>query len=481
MAAEKFEVSYDVNYEVKESGVTMVTQTGYIKNLVSDFYPTEYKTKFGELKIDNLKARDRLGSQKIIINGEEMVVKFNEKNVGVGKTYKWTLTYETRDLARKLGRVWEITLPKPAKPEELSEYNVTLTVPKSFGPPAYLKPPPKNSFSWPKDQIANSGIFAAFGDFQLYSYRLTYHLTNNSLIPVIEDIALIPTTAYQENYLESLEPAPWKIFKDFDGNWLARYILGPRGKLDVVASGAVSVFIKPRFFDKLPADNSYIQPQDYWESDDWVIASIGAKLVSAKNIYDYVVSSLSYDQSRLDAELDRLGAVVALAKPTEALCLEFTDLFVALARSAGIPARKIEGYAGTINGKRQPVTLRKDILHAWPQYYEKNNWRMVDPTWDKTTGGIDYFDVFDLNHIVFAIHGVDSSRPAPAGSYKESTDTKDVLINYRLELPAENYKLKESIIRPDAKQITAAAVLSGGLFLLLLAGRAFIHRKSKKS
>jgi transglutaminase-like putative cysteine protease len=110
--------------------------------------------------------------------------------------------------------------------------------------------------------------------------------------------------------------------------------------------------------------------------------------------------------------------------------LEFTDLFVALARANGIPARSIEGYAHTENDKLRPLSLVKDVLHAWPEYYDdkKHTWVMVDPTWGNTTGGTDYFEVFD--HIVFVRKGIDSTYPIPAGGYKFTADSKDIDLSF---------------------------------------------------
>lgn len=54
---------------------------------------------------------------------------------------------------------------------------------------------------------------------------------------------------------------------------------------------------------------------------------------------------------------------------------------------------------------------------------------MVDPTWENTTGGVDYFNKLDLNHFVFAIKGSSSSNPPPAGSYKYfGQDSHDVKV-----------------------------------------------------
>lgn len=75
----------------------------------------------------------------------------------------------------------------------------------------------------------------------------------------------------------------------------------------------------------------------------------------------------------------------------------------------------------------------KDVLHAWPEYYDKdkNSWVMVDPTWGSTTGGVDYFSTLDFDHLTFVIKGLDSNYPIPAGGYKTSSDEnkKDVLVN----------------------------------------------------
>jgi hypothetical protein len=157
---------------------------------------------------------------------------------------------------------------------------------------------------------------------------------------------------------------------------------------------------------------------------------LAQQLGTPQAIYNYVVKNLNYDYSRVSSNKPRLGAVNVLNSPNSAVCLEFTDLFIALSRAAGIPAREIDGFAYTKNTKERPLSLVKDILHAWPEYYDFNSktWIMVDPTWGNTTGGIDYFNTLDFDHFAFVIKGQDSSYPIPAGGYKLSQDinTKDV-------------------------------------------------------
>ena len=142
-----------------------------------------------------------------------------------------------------------------------------------------------------------------------------------------------------------------------------------------------------------------------------IIIDEAKNLKTAKGIYDFVSTKLKYDYERVKPNVERLGAVNALNNPNSAICMEFTDLFIALARAAGIPAREVNGFAYTENPKIQPLSLVNDVLHAWPEYYdyEKGVWIPVDPTWASTTGGVDYFNKLDLRHFTFVMHGKSST------------------------------------------------------------------------
>jgi hypothetical protein len=88
--------------------------------------------------------------------------------------------------------------------------------------------------------------------------------------------------------------------------------------------------------------------------------------------------------------------------------------------------------------------LVSDVLHSWPEYWDekKQLWVPVDPTWEKTTGGIDYFNKTDLNHFTFAIHGESSVEPYPAGSYRgEAGLGKDIQVTFGTYKQEENPKI----------------------------------------
>ena len=308
-----------------------------------------------------------------------------------------------------------------------------------MGTPTYIKPmllnqqisANENKLTFTKNDLGGSGISIAFGNFQVYNFNLIYHLENTNLYPVSTEIALPPSTNYQDMNIADIEPKPANVKIDKDGNWLAQYILSPHKKIDVAVLGTTKVYLNPK--EETLDNNSlqdYLKPQLYWESDNPKIADLAKDLKTPYAIYQYVVKTLTYDFSRVETNGPRLGAVQALKNPTSAVCLEFTDLFIALARATGIPAREVDGYAYTSNTSERPLSLTEDILHAWPEYYDfdKKTWVMVDPTWGNTTGGIDYFSALDFDHIAFVIKGENSNYPVPAGGYKliKSEKGKDV-------------------------------------------------------
>jgi hypothetical protein len=76
---------------------------------------------------------------------------------------------------------------------------------------------------------------------------------------------------------------------------------------------------------------------------------------------------------------------------------------------------------------------------------------MVDPTWGNTTGGTDYFSVFDFDHIAFVRKGRNSEYPVPAGGYKFEGDEnkKDVNVDFSTTFPTVSPKASVTLDFPD--------------------------------
>ncbi len=423
-----FMTDYQVEYTIKDSGTALVTQKITLTNRLTNLYAKEYAVKLESERITHVIAYNgdtQLQSHVKTENGiTEIRLVMNENVVGLGKSQTFTLRYENSDIAYKVGTIWEINIPGIENTPELGDYNVTITVPESFGKPAYVKPLPEHGYTWSKRQLTAGGINIAYGTAQKFDISAQYQLENTEDSDTVTEIALPPDTAHQSVTIYEITPRPLEVVSDADGNWLARYKIPAKTTLDVHADFHINVFLEARHdYTFEPSDISvYTKATRFWNSQFPTIQSLAKKYRTPREIYDYIVNTFTYNYERVDTDLVRKGAVMALENPLDSVCMDFTDVYIALLRANGIPARQAVGYAYTTNTRLRPLSLVTDVLHAWPEYFdsERNLWIPVDPTWSSTTGGVDYFDIFDFNHIVFAYNGIRDDYPYPAGAYKTS-------------------------------------------------------------
>lgn len=463
--AANFNTGYTVNYTIKEDSKTRVSFDVSLTNTTEQYYASSYTINVGFENVENIAASDPDGSITPRIGktskGQSIDLDFNKKVVGLGNKLTFNLSFDTQDVASAIGNVWEINVPGLSNQSDFSSFNVNVIYPSFLGKPSLIKPDNSNllnrttgnKISFTKSDLGASGISIAFGQFQVYSFNLTYHLENKNLFPVTTEVALPPTTNYQDVAIEEIDPKPKNVSIDSDGNWLATYNLSPSQKLDVIAKGKAKIYLSPRE-EKVSETKllSYLKEERYWEANNPEIKKLANDLKTPRQIYQYIVDNVTYDFSRVTNNQSRAGALGVLKDPTSAVCLEFTDIFVAIARSAGIPAREIDGFANTKNTHERPLSLVKDVLHAWPQYYDRQRqmWIVVDPTWGNTTNGIDYFDSLDFDHFAFVIKGKDSSYPVPAGGYKTLRDlsTKDVKVELSSDFSGD-FLLNSQLLLPN--------------------------------
>lgn len=443
-AESNFSIFYDVRYDALENQNTKILFDIELKNKTLDFYASSYNLQTGFKKIENIKVT-QLGQtlkHRASENEGGVMVSFDftKNEIGLNKSQKFQIYFETKEVTKNYGNTWEVNIPGIANQLEFEKFNVVLNFPEAYGQPTIIKPSVKDlrstqtSLFFSKDDLKNGGISIAFGDNQIYKFDLTYNIENKKMSPVKTEIAIPSSNNYQQVKIDEMNPSPIDVYIDNDGNWLAEYKLLPKQKISVKVIGTARVSYKPvKEILSSKQKAIYLKPQKYWESDNAQVKKLANELKTPENIYKFVVENLKYDSSRIKNSQIRAGAYKVLNYKDSAVCLEFTDLFIGLSRAAGIPARAVEGYANTNNSAERPLSLFKDILHAWPEYYdfEKKTWVMVDPTWENTTGGIDYFRVFDFDHLAFVKKGEDSEYPVSAGGYKfeDSLNTKDVLVS----------------------------------------------------
>lgn len=444
----EFITNTSIYYDVNTDGTTEVVHYVTLENARTDLYATTYALKLVGISPKNPQAfADKVPIQTEVVDSEEdsvtIKVHFPDSVVGLGAKREFSVRYTDSSLAKKSGEVWEVSVPKLSEETAYNDYTINLSVPVVFGELAYVTPTPRQkvtaakklNLSFAKEDIVKNGVTAAFGKFQVFSFDLTYHLENPINKKASIEVAIPPDTALQRIILQKMTPEPANVHADEEGNWLATYILEPRERVDIKAVGSVQLYAEPReFAHPSPSQlEEYKKESEYWQTTDPQIKALAQELKTPRAIYDYVVKTLTYDYSKVKPNVVRLGAKEALLHPTTAICMEFTDLFIALSRAAGIPAREINGFAYTENPDIQPLSLVADVLHAWPEYWDEKNklWVQVDPTWGSTTGGIDFFTKLDLRHFTFVVHGKDPQKPYPPGSYKLGPNPqKDVFVTF---------------------------------------------------
>lgn len=461
--ASSFSSSYHSTYIFNESGRADVTHTITFENLDPEKYLAEYSLITSKTQIEEVKAQ--LNSQSIntsiLQQSGQTIIKTNFEPSQVAKQTQLELVvnYKSRDFAHKNGRIWEVNIPTLSQdtPINFGDYSLEVRVPKDFGPLMTSFPKPDldpdsnaNDKSYQFNAAKESTITLSFGDYQVYNLKLNYHLYNPWDKKARLEIALPPNLPpYQTVYYQSLNPSPNRIHLDGDGNYLAEYTLGPKEVKDITFEGQATVTIGQgtALTNHKNQLEAYLVPAKYWEVNDTKIKEQKSKIKDefqldenstasewARAIYEYVIHTLTYNPQRITQEVNRLGALGALEAPDQAVCMEFTDLTIALMRAVGIPAREIDGFAYTGDVTHQPTL--PDSLHSWVQIYLSNQgWVNLDPTWGAVSG-IDYFDYFDTNHLAFVIKGLDSERPFPAGSYKldHPLEGKDIQVEFTGQL-----------------------------------------------
>lgn len=451
--AQKFYTKLTTIYEVDQSAKTKVKHQFTIKNLTPTAFIKQYSLALAYPDLEELKVYD--GKNAIDFTTEKtnyqttINITFDNDAVGEGKVRTFTIEYTNTDLATIGGNSLEVHAPGLSDPEQYNEHEVKIITPLKYGNALRAnheiasRDIAENGIATNFKNLSGDALSVLYGDSQLYDMTLRFNLDNTGGEVALMQLALPPDTSFQKMYYRSLDPFPQDIKRDADGNWIAQYLVPANSGLSIYLTALVNVTIEPRsdFIDAQPTSN-LTKKDDFWETNTQRIKEEANNYRTPKEIYDFVVQALSYDTSLDQTNHARFGAKKALDKPEQALAEEFTDVFVALARANDIPARRVIGYAFSKNNQLRPTNFAGDILHVWPEYYDSklNHWVPVDPTWGNTTGGVDYFDQFDLNHVVFAINGNSSSLPYPAGTYKSSgVESQDIEIGLSEEkLPQSN-------------------------------------------
>ncbi len=452
-AASEFTSSFESVYTIQESGQTNVSHTIVLKNNLSHIYATEYTIAISGNNLTNISASDESGpitTETSILNGINSIHMFiSRPSIGLNQLKTIKLNYIADDVVETIGQSKTVNIPRLQKANESESYKRIVKIRGVEEMPAYIYPQASSKdisdgySTYYFEGHQNDSLTLLFGESVTYELDLIYELKNNDLRSIDTEIALPSDTSYQKILLDQIDPKPKNIRVDADGNWLAQFTLDAQSKKIVKTKLYVTIYPIPKLKD--PSSTNFVSTQKskYWQQNTNIL-DLGSKLKTPENTYKYLVESFSYNYNANTTSNRRLGASMALESPSNVLCTEYTDSFIALMRTQNVPTREINGYAYTKNSVLQPQGTTFDILHAWPEYYnaDQNAWISIDPTWGSTTGGIDYFNKLDFSHIAFVRRGIEDDYPLPAGSYKTSVSDKHINIKVASSTPSPDTTTK---------------------------------------
>ena len=191
-----------------------------------------------------------------------------------------------------------------------------------------------------------------------------------------------PTTTYTYN----LPVDQWTVFPLSDGNGAyqaALYINTHDSKYALVMTAQFEVVLKDEFAPFLRPNQyvNYEHAEKTVEKGAQLCAGLTHPLEKVAVVYDFVVSTLTYDEERAatvkSGYLPVLDEVLAEEK---GICFDYAALMTAMLRSQEVPCKLVVGYAG-------------EIYHAWISVWTEENgwvdgaiffdgqaWKRMDPT-----------------------------------------------------------------------------------------------------
>ena len=191
-----------------------------------------------------------------------------------------------------------------------------------------------------------------------------------------------PTTTYTYN----ITAGKWETFPLSDGNGSYQVIVYENisgSKYSTVLSASFTASMTDEFAPFL-RPNQYV---DYENAPNTVAkakeltAGMTDPLQKVKAVYDFVVSTLSYDkQLAATVQSGYLPVLDSVLSSKKGICFDYAAMMTGMLRSQGVPCKLVVGYAGT-------------AYHAWISvwsdetgwingaiYFDGTSWQRMDPT-----------------------------------------------------------------------------------------------------
>lgn len=484
--AKDLELTYNNEYFLENTDSIRVINTHVIKNNSEDtilrkentevFVITHLKSNLDTLKssVDTVKvtAEGKTLPFEIEYQGDYAFVKVEyPRKVLNNDSLVISLEYQNFGLLEKAGMLYDIYIPGVPKDTEFELENQTIKLNTTvyindaiFPEENFVLPKPSaetlldngyKKYFFDSETILGKTIWIQRGLKQFYQFKLTQKFTptmGNDIGLRNEYALVLPRDVdnleiYQKVYFDQIQPLPDWIEKDTDGNLIAYFKIPSSLSGEIVVTGIVEVGVTGDVLDEassgsladydITALDYALGSAEYWEVDSLEIKKEASELLGNKtnvyqildNTFDFVTDSIDYSDIKRLGINQRQGALRTLQNGS-GVCMEYADLFLALARAQGIPTRAVFGY-----GFDPREESSSQQTHQWVTSYipKLNKWYDLDVTWGDSgqvaEGG-------NLNH--FYTHIVSSGPNALPDVSVNIFGTKDEVSLPQYEITAKS-------------------------------------------
>lgn len=170
----------------------------------------------------------------------------------------------------------------------------------------------------------------------------------------------VPATLQDRRYFEEVGLEPRWL--DGSDRMALRRLEYPESTLTIPISGKDREFLETRVAELFPN-------------------GVGDAEAAARRIGEDLGVRHRYSLSSLPVDRDGEPVVNWLRKGAAGHCEYFAGAMILLARTAGIPARMVVGFAGgNWNDYENYFVVRNEHAHAWVEIYSNGTWVRIDPT-----------------------------------------------------------------------------------------------------
>lgn len=401
---------YNVSVTINEKGRVWVEYKIHLINQSDNFFIRDYSLIFEHKDLTGLKVTENgnpISFEKEFLDDKVRVkAKLRNELVQKGSATNISFLYETRQIFLKEGLLWKLYIPAIKTEEDMLNAYVRVEIPEVYGElsdgyfkdKSIKKQEGKNIITF-RQQDRYDGLLLLLGTSQQYEFTYLYTIENLEDKDQTYTITLPPDTKDQTVFYLTAQPQPEQTIIARDDNVMVKYILKPGEKKEIKVAGFTRYSLPTNYTELQINRDIYLQEGEIWdyssESSQKALESIVKDTYStyekARFIYDFVISSISHSFENDDGRLP-ISKILSTQGDVYS-CLHYSDLFVGLARGAGVPARTVVGYTTSQE--------KTDVLHYWGEFYDdqRKNWIAVDPCFEDSFG-FNEFDQIDLNRII---------------------------------------------------------------------------------